>query len=177
MSVLSDADLALVYPHIAAQPASIDLHLGDTLLMWPEWIVRDPRLDQSRRWTPVAKHDGSTWLLRPGRRYLIATRERVKIRRDLVGLICARSSWGRDGLAVICGPAGLCDPGYEGNPSLELSVVGSDLVIWPGAAVAQLVLHTLETPASKPYGHPDRQSKYQGDCTAQPSRLHQEATS
>ncbi len=182
MPVLSDASLARLYPHYAgdAQPASIDLHLGETLLYWPDWVRRDPRVDQSRLWRPVdlTTFDGydMAWVLRPGIRYLAYIRERIAIPIDHAGQIGARSSWGRDGLAVIQGPAGWCDPGYVGNPVMELSVVGSELVLWPGASVAQLILFTLDRSAVRPYGHPTRKSKYQGDNAVVPSRTHLEAT-
>jgi dCTP deaminase len=190
MPILSDIDLARTWPdspHIG--PASIDLHLGDELQVWPRWIRRDPRIDQSRHWRPVSLHyawttgsdDGDddplgdrAWVLEPGHRYLATTRERLRLPDDCAGQLSARSSWGRDGLAVIQGPAGFIDPGYHGTPTLELSVVGSELVIWPGARCLQLVVYRTETPAVRPYGHPSRQSKYQGDQTATPSRTHRE---
>ncbi len=120
--------------------------------------------------------DELVWVLKPGHRYLAATKERLKIRTDIAGEIGARSSWGRDGLAVIQGPAGWIDPGFEGNPTLELSVVGSPLVLWPGARICQLILHELSSPCLRPYGHPDRDSKYQGDTMATPSRSYQDVT-
>ncbi len=176
MTVLSDVGLRQIWPgspHIG--PASIDLHIGGEVRWWPEWIVRDPRLDQTGCWRNLdvsVPHNG--WLLRPGVRYIATTLERIKIPDDCAGQLSARSSWGRDGLAVICGPAGWCDPGYVGNPTLELSVVGSHLVLWPGAGCLQLIVHRLETPCSQPYGHPDRKSKYQDDREPTPSKMHLE---
>lgn len=172
--VLSDADLRRIWPdspHIG--PASIDLHVGSVLWFWPPHVPRDPRHDQSVTWQrePLQDMDGHAWVLVPGYRYLAATRERIRIPTDCAGQISARSSWGRDGLAVICGPAGWCDPGYLGNPTLELSVIGSELVLWPGAAVAQLILHRLETPCERPYA-----GRYQGDSEPTPSRMHLEMT-
>lgn len=166
--ILSDVDLERVWPGIMAQPASVDLHLGDELRYWPDWITRDPRTDQSDQWrqqTPIM----GAWTLRPGVRYLAATRERITMPADLVALVSARSSWGRDGLAVIQGPAGLVDPGWSGRLTLEMSVVGSPLIVWPGARVAQLVVLRMTTPARRPYS-----GKYQGDQGAVPSRTHRD---
>lgn len=171
MSVLSDVSLRAVYPdaeHVG--PSSIDLHLGDTLLWWPDWVRRDPRIDQALAWREEHLSDG-VWTLRPGTRYLADTRERVEIRPDCCGQIAARSSWGRDGLAVIQGPAGYLDAGFTGTVTLELSVVGSDLVVWPGARVAQLIVFRMTTPALAPY-----QGKYVGQSAPTPSRLHTEVT-
>ena len=177
MSVLSDTDLARIWPRVTPGPASIDLHIGDTLLWWPDYVRRDPRFDQSMLWKPVDLNEsamgepGAFWVLRPGIRYLATTRETIAMPRDLAGQIAARSSWGRDGLSVICGPAGWIDPGYSGRPTLELSVIGSELVLWPGARSAQLIVHRLETSATHPYA-----GRYQGDSEPTPSRQHVEVS-
>lgn len=177
--VLSDVDLRRIWPespHI--QPASINLHIGSVLWSWPDNVLRNPRRDQSDVWqrVPLLGENGDDpyWILEPGVRFLATTRERIKIPNDCAGQISARSSWGRDGLAVICGPAGWCDPGYVGNPTLELSVIGSELVLWPGASIAQLIVHRMETPCERPYGHETRASKYQGDSVPTASLLHVE---
>lgn len=147
-------------------PASIDLHLGSTLKRWPRGILRDPRTDQSDLWeTQRTRGDGS-WVIEPGFRYLATTEEGVLIPGDLVGRLEGRSSWGRDGLEIHrC--AGFIDPGFCGRPTLELSVVGSSLVIWPGARICQLVLMRLGEPVLKPYA-----GKYQGNTLPTPSLLH-----
>lgn len=180
MSVLPDAALARLYPQYAGavQPASLDLHLGTTLYAWPRDVPRDPRRNQEDVWQSVplrSDDDGLFWVLEPGIRYLASTRERIKIPLDKAGQIGARSSWARDGLSVIQGPAGWCDPDYLGNPTLELGVLGSELVVWPGARVAQLILFELTEAATRGYGHPSRQSKYQNHRGPEPSRLHLEA--
>lgn len=173
MAVLSDRELRAMFPdspYISA--ASIDLHVGDALLVWPRWEVRDPRRDQSDLWQAVETAplrrdapDDLGWRLQPNTRYLAATHERVRILPHLAGQIAARSSWGRDGLAVICGPAGWLDPGFEGNVTLELSVVGSTLLLRPGDRIAQLVLCELTSSCLAPYA-----GKYQHQIGAVPSR-------
>lgn len=172
----------------AVQPASLDLRLGDTLLVWPRWVRRDPRIDQAHLWRPVslqlawtpdadAAHDPCeepSWVLEPGHRYLATTLEEIHLPRNVAGQLAARSSWGRDGLDVIQGPAGFLDPGWRGKPTLELSVVGSELVIWPGASCLQLVLYLLDADAEHPYGSKALASKYQDDMAPTPSRPQQE---
>jgi deoxycytidine triphosphate deaminase len=176
VSVLSDRDLRAIWPDSPfIGPASIDIHLGNVLWFWPDSLLRDPRTDQSDDWerAPVLgiNDEAPYWILEPGLRFLAATRERIRIPDDCAGQISARSSWGRDGLNVICGPAGWCDPGYIGNPTLELSVIGSQLILWPGASIAQLILHRLETPCEHPY-----RGKYQDNAEPTPSRLHVEVS-
>jgi dCTP deaminase len=59
--------------------------------------------------------------------------------------------------------AGLADPGFEGQITLELSNVASlPIAIYPGMRIAQLVFERLTTPADAPYGHDRLGSKYQG---------------
>ena len=172
MSVLSDKSLRIIYPNTEhVGPSSIDLHIGDTLLAWPPFVLRDPRIDQADRWKPAHREysNGLVWALQPGIRYLASTIERVTIRPDCAGMISTRSSWARDGLAAICGSAGWLDAGFEGTVTLELSVVGSELVIWPGAAICQLVVLRMTTPAERPYG-----GKYTDQTGPTPSRMHTE---
>lgn len=171
--ILSDRDLKRIYQQAAPGPASIDLHVGDDLRYWPSWVRRNPRIDQSPLWKPCALQDKGGephWVLHPDTRYLAATREHIEIPSAYAGQIAARSSWGRDGLAVICGPAGFIDPGFAGLLVLELSVIGSELVIWPGAAVAQLIVHHLTSPCERPYA-----GRYQFQDGVTPSRLHLDA--
>lgn len=166
MSVMSDRTLRAMYPtneHI--QSASIDVHLGDTLLVWPHWERRDPRIDQSHLWQAVDIYNG-VWVMHPGRRYLAATEETVKVPPDMAVEVTGRSSWGRDGLEVHR-QAGWLDPGFLGTVTLELSVVGSELVLWPGARVAQLVFHTLDHEVLQGYV-----GKYAGQQAPTPSRSH-----
>jgi dCTP deaminase len=177
VSVYSDREIAALYPHYrgAIGPASIDLAIGDDLRSWPRYERRDPRRDQSALWNAVslqADDLGSFWVLVPGVRYLATTRERLCIPDDAAGQIGARSSWGRDGLAVIQGPAGWLDPGFCGKVVLELSVLGSELVLWPGAVVCQLILFQLSSPCLQPYA-----GRYQGQADVTPSRLHLDWTS
>lgn len=183
MSVLGDTSLARIWPDSPfIGPASIDLHLGDELNVWPRWIRRDPRIDQSDKWRAVSlqlawtpesgEHDPleePAWVLEPNTRYLATTKERIRIPSDCAGQLSARSSWGRDGLAVICGPAGWCDPEFEGYLVLELSVIGSEIVIWPGAGCLQLVVHRLEEAVARGY-----RGKYQQQPGIVPSRTHVE---
>ena len=162
----------------AIGPCSIDLTLGGGLLWWPNWVTRDPRIDQSglwreltpRRWEP----DAPVWILDPGIGYLATTAEEIRLPADLCGQLAARSSWGRQFLSVIQGPAGFLDAGYHGKPTLELSVIGAPLILWPGAPILQLVLYQLAAPACRPYGHRERASKYQGDRVPTASLAHRE---
>jgi dCTP deaminase len=77
---------------------------------------------------------------------------------------------GRGGV-FLSNTAGLCDPGYEGQITLELSNLGTaPVALTPGMRVSQLTFTELKTPAERPYGA-ERGSKYQGQEGPQASRI------
>jgi deoxycytidine triphosphate deaminase/intein/homing endonuclease/DNA-binding XRE family transcriptional regulator len=77
---------------------------------------------------------------------------------------------GRGGV-FLSNTAGLCDPGYEGQITLELSNLGrAPVALTPGMRISQLTFTELKTPAERPYGE-DRGSKYQGQSGPQASKI------
>jgi dCTP deaminase len=77
---------------------------------------------------------------------------------------------GRGGV-FLSNTAGLCDPGYQGQITLELSNLGSAPVsLTPGMRISQLTFTELTSPAERPYGA-DRGSKYQDQTGPQASRI------
>ena len=174
---LSVGDLAigpLEDESLQIQPASVDLRLGHEFLVYraSQVAVLDPRepatiaLAMERVETP----DGQAFVLHPGEFALGTTVEQVKLPVDLVGMVDGRSSIGR--LAVVVhATAGFIDPGFVGQITLELSNIGSIPVkLYPGMRVAQLVLHTMTSPAERPYGVA-RGSQYNHQTGPQPSRI------
>jgi dUTPase len=77
---------------------------------------------------------------------------------------------GRGGV-FLSNTAGLCDPGYEGQITLELSNLGTaPVALTPGMRISQLTFTELKTPAERPYGE-ERGSKYQGQSGPQASKI------
>jgi dCTP deaminase len=77
---------------------------------------------------------------------------------------------GRGGV-FLSNTAGLCDPGYEGQITLELSNLGTaPVALTPGMRISQLTFTELKTPAERPYGS-ERGSKYQGQSGPQASKI------
>jgi dCTP deaminase len=115
--------------------------------------------------------EGGEFVLHPGDFVLGTTAERVEIPADLIAHVQGRSSLGR--LAVVVhATAGVVDPGYEGQITLELSNLGTaPVALSPGMRVSQLIFTELTRPAERPYGA-DRGSKYQGP---QASRIQDDA--
>lgn len=103
-----------------------------------------------------------------------ARREWINVRYpSLVGRVEGRSSWGRLGV-VVHATAGFIDPGFEGTITLEVSHVGKIPVeLCVGDYICQLTL--METGwVQRPYGHPSRRSKYQGQSGPTGSRIGEE---
>ena len=82
-------------------------------------------------------------VLEPGERILAHTHEFVGVKGDATSTMQARSTWGRNGVAV-CLDAGWGDPGYVNRWTMEIYNMNQrDSVILPvGERIAQLVFYT-----------------------------------
>ncbi|AGB15776.1 deoxycytidine triphosphate deaminase [Halovivax ruber XH-70] len=156
------------------QPASVDLRLGNEFLEFRRTNIPciHPNSEQEvgEYVTETVVDEGDDFILHPGDFVLGTTHERVEIPADLIAHVEGRSSLGR--LAVVVhATAGLCDPGYRGQITLELSNLGSAPVsLTPGMRVSQLTFTELSSPADRPYGA-DRGSKYQDQSGPQASKI------
>ncbi|SHG39649.1 dCTP deaminase [Halobaculum gomorrense] len=156
------------------QPASVDLRLGSEFLEFRRTNIpcihpNDAReVDEYVEETHVP--EGDDFILHPGDFVLGTTKERVEVPADLLATVQGRSSLGR--LAVVIhATAGIVDPGYDGQITLELSNLGAaPVALSPGMRVSQLIFTELKTPAERPYGV-ERGSKYQGQSGPQASRI------
>ncbi len=186
MSVLSDQDIAaeldtgdLVIDPITdfeqqVQPASIDLRLGCEFIKFDRmnipYIDPDNESDLEQYTTTQVIDDDDEFIIHPGDFVLGTTAERVEIPDHLIGHVEGRSSLGR--LAIIVhSTAGLCDPGYKGQITLELSNLGvAPVALTPEMRICQLTLTELSTVSERPYGA-ERNSKYQDQRGPEMSRL------
>ncbi|WP_256299131.1 dCTP deaminase [Haloarchaeobius salinus] len=184
--ILSDADILrrlekgdlVVEPledvDLQVQPASIDLRLGREFLEFQRTNIpcihpnSESEVDEYVSETVV--DPAEEFILHPGDFVLGTTKERVEIPADLIAHVEGRSSLGR--LAVVVhATAGLCDPGYRGQITLELSNLGSaPVALTPGMRISQLTFTELKTPAERPYGS-ERGSKYQDQTGPQASKI------
>jgi len=77
---------------------------------------------------------------------------------------------GRGGV-FLSNTAGLCDPGYKGQITLELSNLGAaPVALEPDMRISQLTFTELSSPAERPYGE-ERGSKYQEQSGPQASKI------
>jgi dCTP deaminase len=164
---LDDIDLQV-------QPASIDLRLGREFLEFQHANIpcihpnSENEVDEYVDETVV--EEGGEFILHPGDFVLGTTRERVEVPDDLIAHVQGRSSMGR--LAVVIhATAGIIDPGYRGQITLELSNLGTaPVALTPGMRISQVLFTQLSSPAERPYGE-ERGSKYQDQSGPQASRI------
>ena len=169
---LTDGDLVvepLADPELQIQPASIDLRLGREFLEFQRTNI--PCIHpNSEREVGEYVEEGEEFILHPGDFVLGTTKERVEIPPDLLGTVQGRSSLGRLAI-VIHATAGIIDPGYRGQITLELSNLGTaPVALNPDMRISQVIFTELKTPAEEPYGT-DRGSKYQDQTGPQASRI------
>ncbi|MFC6951413.1 dCTP deaminase [Halorubellus litoreus] len=184
--ILSDADITerldggdlvvepLDDPDLQVQPASVDLRLGAQFLEFQHANIpcihpnAEQEVDDYVSETVV--DPDQEFILHPGDFVLGTTYERVEIPDDLIAHVQGRSSMGR--LAVVVhATAGVVDPGYRGQITLELSNLGTaPVALTPGMRISQLIFTELKTPAERPYGS-ERGSKYQDQDGPQASRI------
>lgn len=139
------------------QPASIDLTVVGPLCRVSASGGMPARPGRAELTEVGSSREPKVWVLTPGVLYLLSTRERIVVPGDLVGRVDGRSSWGRVGLRVHA-TAGFIDPGFIGNITLELDVVGPPVELREGDSICQVSFHKLAGEADRPYG---ADSKYQ----------------
>jgi len=126
--------------------ASYDVRLSD------DWIC--PTRDPEEFTAPSIK-------LFPGEVVLASTLEYVRIPRNVACDLKLKSTFGR--LWINHSLAGWCDPGFEGNITLELQNLGPEpFVLEAHRRIAQLIFIAMESEPEVAYGEPGSSSHYQG---------------
>ena len=187
MAILSDRDIKkcletgeiliepLENPERQIQPSSVDLRIGNEFKGFR--IIRKPCIDPMDK-TDIDSYmesfyidDGEPFIIHPGEFALATTYETVKLPDNLVARVEGRSSMGRLGITMHV-TAGYIDPGFQGRITLEISNIGKmPVALYTGQRVCQIVFETMTSPSEKPYGHPDRDSKYMGQQRPETSKI------
>lgn len=137
-----------VEPFLAEQinSASYDLRVSD------HWIC--PTRDPEEFTTPSIE-------LLPREVVLASTIEYVRIPRSVACDLKLKSTLGR--LWINHSLAGWCDPGFEGQITLELQNLGPEpFVLEAGRRIVQLIFIAMESEPEIAYGEPESASRYQG---------------
>ena len=159
----------------AIQPASVDVRIGQTLLRPdtpPDGIIdpTDPDTIVTRRIEFGPKRP--IYHIHPGEKLLGATHEKLTVPNDIIASLEGKSSLARLFLLVHV-TAGIADPGWQGRLTFEfVNIADYPIRLTHKMPIAQIVFSTLLSPATRPYGHPDLRSKYQGDMEPKASMYH-----
>lgn len=134
------------YSEEQVNSASYDVRVSD------HWIcpTRDPEEFQA---TEIKLYSGEV--------VLASTLEYVRIPRNVACDLKLKSTLGR--LWINHSLAGWCDPGFQGNITLELQNLGPEpFVLEAGRRIAQLIFISMESEPEVAYGDPGSSSHYQG---------------
>ena len=141
-----DQKMVVPFDRKLINPASLDVRLGDYLMietMYQEDLVR---LDISKR------TEDDPYLLMPGHFCLAETLEIFNIPDDISSQFVLKSSRARDGVNHLL--AGWIDPGYHGSRlTLELKNERRHcpIKLWPGLKIGQLVFHVMNNTPQHSY--------------------------
>lgn len=118
----------------------------------------------------VVPGPGEPFILQPREFVLAITEEHLELDDDVLGRLEGRSSLGRIGI-IVHGTAGLFDPGWSGNATLELSNLSRmPVALYPGMRICSFTFEQLSTPSSMPY-RKKAGNKYAGQTRPLASRL------
>ena len=184
MTVLSDATIEKLiheetikidpYNSEQLQPASYDFLLHPTILVFENHTqpVIDPYNKPEDLHRAVVATEEKPFVLHPGEFILGSTVEVITLPDHVIARCEGKSSLGRIGL-LIHATAGFVDPGFSGQITLELANVSRQpILLHPNMRIGQFSFEYLDSPARKPYGHPDLNSKYQNQQGPVGSRYH-----
>lgn len=160
--------------------ASLELHLGGTIARWRHRSHGGAVVTQvvPKALSDISEHDfeiqrglgpGDRIAVAPGEALLFSVDCWIGVGHGLLARVEGKSTVGR--AAQIIHAAGLVEPGFVGVLTLEpINLSPYTIVYEVGQAVAQLVVARLEAPTARPYGHPQMQSRYQGQHEVAPPR-------
>lgn len=144
-------------------PASIDLRLGDTFLVFKRGhhLELNPRTgipgDFMER---IVLNRERPFVLHSNNFVLASTVEHVTVPNDHVLRVEGKSTLARMGILVHT--AGFIDPGFFGNITLEISNHADlPVLLYPGMFICQIAVHKLSSKADVPY-HKRKRSLYHG---------------
>jgi dCTP deaminase len=160
--------------------ASLELHLGSTIARWRH---RSHGGSVITRTVPVALAEiderffdvqrglgpGDFVVVEPGEALLMSVDCYIALGPGLVGQVQGKSGVARSGQVIHA--AGWVDPGFVGILTLEpINHAPVSVVYEVGQPIAQLAIGHLDQPTSRPYGHPEMRSRYQGQSEVTPPR-------
>lgn len=154
------------------QPASIDLHLDKSFLVFDTKrnFVIDPKKPMDEMMVQVEINENEPFVLHPGEFALGMIYEKTGVGIDMVGRLEGKSSVGRMGLLIHI-TAGFLDPGNNLKMTLELhNTATMPILLYYKMPIAQMAFEKLSSECDKPYGSTGT-SKYLGDLKPKASQM------
>lgn len=153
---------------------SLDFRLGNLFRVFEHskypFIDLKRKVDVDDLMRKVEVPDGDAFTMQPGEFVLAATHEKLELADDVMARLEGRSSLGRLGI-IVHSTAGLFDPGWVGNATLELGNLGRMPVkLYPGMRICAFTFEQLSSPSSMPY-HKKPANKYAGQDGPETSRF------
>ena len=134
---------------------SVDFRLGTKFRVFEHSrfafidLRKGVNVDEIMREVEIGPDESFT--LHPGQLVLGMTIESLELAPDLLARLEGRSSLGRLGI-IVHGTASVFDPGWIGNPTLELGNVGIlPVSLYAGMRICSFTFETLSSPAEVPY--------------------------
>jgi dCTP deaminase len=134
---------------------SVDFRLGTKFRVFEHSrfayidLRKGVNVDEIMREVEIGPDESFT--LHPGQLVLGMTIESLELSPDLLARLEGRSSLGRLGI-IVHGTASVFDPGWIGNPTLELGNVGIlPVSLYAGMRICSFTFETLSSPAEVPY--------------------------
>lgn len=150
-------DLVFPFSPELVNPASLDVRLGDELLVESR---------QTHKLVPYSLREHSSnnpYPLMPGEFVLACTLEIFNLPSSIAAHFNLKSTVARGGLQHLL--SGYCDPGWAGSRlTLELHNARRyySVPLWPGMRIGQLIFHRLSASPERDYSITGR---YNGDLT------------
>ena len=164
IKALCDGGMVQGYDEELINPASLDLRLGDTIMIESAEDLNMRPLSIAR-----ATADDPYWL-KPGQFILAQTIEVFNMPENIAGLFFLKSSRAREGYENL--HAGYADPGWHGSV-LTLELKNSrqllPLPLWPGLKIGQMVFFHMSQPPLASYaevGHYNQHASVMGSVAA-----------
>lgn len=141
---------------IQFQPVSVDLRLGRLM------DADDIEALGPRGWERLVS-------IKPRGFLLGSTLEEIELSPNIVGQVHGKSTRARQGLIVEA--AGLIDPGFRGQLTLEIfNMTEWEIELMWGMLICQVTFDFVTTTPDRAYGHPELGSHYQGQTGPTPAR-------
>lgn len=145
-------------------PVSYDVTLGNTFrVMENAYVPICPYSSDANKFFAKEEFvaDGKSYLIYPSECILATTKEQFLLPPNIAGELMGKSTLGRWFLSIHV-TAGLIDPGFSGQITLEIVNLGKNTIeLIPGMRIGQMVFHKLYNNVDRPYGSEGLNSHYQ----------------